>query len=96
MSDPTEALTLQFLTFIAEGGRSYGETMDAWRTSCPRMSIWEDALIEGLVRITPLAGASSAQSRVLLTAAGRARLDAAGPAEPKIMPAALRAVAHIR
>jgi len=96
MSDPTDALTVQFLTFVAEGGRSYAETMDAWRTSCPRMSIWEDALIEGLVRIEPLAGATSAQSRVILTAAGRARLDGAGQIEPKIMPAALRAGAHIR
>jgi hypothetical protein len=32
------ALTLQFLAFIG-GGRSYGETMEAWRSTCPRMSI---------------------------------------------------------
>jgi hypothetical protein len=81
MSDSTEALTMQFLAFVAEGGRAYGEVMEAWRTSCPRMSIWEDALIEGLVQIEHAAGASREQSRVTLTVSGRARLlpDATGP-----------------
>jgi hypothetical protein len=23
--------------------------MDAWHTSCPRLSIWEDACIDGLI-----------------------------------------------
>ena len=46
--DPTTALTLQFLTFVAGGERTYGETMEAWRSTCPRMSIWEDAIRDGL------------------------------------------------
>jgi len=46
-----EALTLQLVTWIADRPRTYGETMDAWKTSCPRMPIWEDAVSDGLVRV---------------------------------------------
>ena len=56
------APTAQLLAWIAEGPRTYAETMDAWRTSCPRLSIWEDAIADGLVRI--------ARGRVELTAVG--------------------------
>jgi hypothetical protein len=45
------APTAQLLAWIAEGPRTYAETMDAWRTSCPRLSIWEDAVADGLVRV---------------------------------------------
>ncbi|MBL8699030.1 MAG: hypothetical protein JNK67_11695 [Alphaproteobacteria bacterium] len=65
-------LTLQFLAWIDEAPRSYAETMDAWRTSCPRLSVWEDATIAGLVRLT-----SDERATVVLTDIGRARLRAA-------------------
>jgi hypothetical protein len=39
------------LEWIAEKPRSYAETIDAWKTSCPRLAVWEDALADGLVRI---------------------------------------------
>jgi hypothetical protein len=65
------ALTLQFLGFIADG-RTYGETMEAWRSTCPRMPIWEDAVRDGLVRIQN--GGAMKTSRIVLTARGRARL----------------------
>ena len=45
------ALTVQLLTWVAEQPRTYGEAMDAWRTSCPRMPIWEDAMSQGLIDI---------------------------------------------
>lgn len=80
MPDPAVALTDQFLSWVAEGGRTYGEVMDAWRTSCPRLTIWEDALSDGLVRIAGEAGRTREQARVTLTARGRARLD--GQSEP--------------
>ena len=38
------ALTVQFLQWIGEHSRNYTETMEAWRTSCPRLTVWEDAL----------------------------------------------------
>ena len=48
---PVASLTLQFLAWVAHRPRSYAETMDAWRTSCPRFTIWEDALGDGLVQV---------------------------------------------
>lgn len=48
-SNPNRALTIQLLQWIADRPRSYAETLDAWRTSCPRLSIWEDALAAGLI-----------------------------------------------
>jgi len=43
------ALILDFLDSLVAGPRPYAEVMDAWRTSCPRLTIWEDAVDEGLV-----------------------------------------------
>jgi hypothetical protein len=45
------APTIQLLAWLAEQSRSYAETIDVWRTSCPRLSVWEDALADNLVRI---------------------------------------------
>jgi hypothetical protein len=50
-STASAALTLQFLAWVAEGPRTYGEAMEAWRSTCPRLSIWEDAVRDGLVRL---------------------------------------------
>ncbi len=47
--DPARALTLQLLEWIAERPRTYAEVIEAWRTTCPRLSIWEDACIDGLI-----------------------------------------------
>ncbi|MGD0962788.1 MAG: hypothetical protein ABSA57_02675 [Candidatus Acidiferrales bacterium] len=49
MSDVVEALILDLLEWVAAGERSYEEVMDAWRTSCPRLPVWEDANDRGLV-----------------------------------------------
>jgi hypothetical protein len=68
MADATAALTLQFLDWIAGGRRSHADIMETWRSSCPRLSIWEDALLAGLVRY-------DAASRVVeLTPTGLAAL----------------------
>jgi hypothetical protein len=39
----TESLILDLLEWLASRDRSYEEVMDAWRTSCPRLPVWEDA-----------------------------------------------------
>ena len=57
-----DAPTVQLLTWIGERPRDYAETLEAWRTSCPRLSVWEDAITDGLVRIE--------RGSVLLTPAG--------------------------
>ena len=65
MAAAIDPLMVQFLDWLAARPRSYAEVMEAWRTSCPRMTIWEDAQLEGFVRFeTP--------DRVALTPAGAA------------------------
>ena len=49
MSDTVEALVLDLLEWIGAGSRPYSEVMDAWRTSCPRLPIWEDATDRGFI-----------------------------------------------
>ena len=51
MSVSPSLIMIQFLSWVADRPRSYAQTMEAWRTSCPRLSVWEDAVIEDLVRI---------------------------------------------
>lgn len=46
LTTATEALRRQMLEWIAARPRAYGEIMETWRTSCPRLSIWEDACID--------------------------------------------------
>jgi hypothetical protein len=55
-----EALILDLLDWLGQRDRTYEEVMAAWRTSCPRLPVWEDANDRGLVanqdgfvRITP-------------------------------------------
>lgn len=77
MDDALRLLTLQFLAWAESGPRTYGDAMAAWRTSCPRLPVWEDALDNGLVRVEPAPGAAMADSPVALTPRGRAVLAAA-------------------
>jgi hypothetical protein len=44
-----DSLILDLLEWLASGERGYTEVMDAWRTSCPRLPVWEDANDRGLV-----------------------------------------------
>jgi hypothetical protein len=69
MADPTKALTLQLLEWIVDHPNRYDQVHEAWRTTCPRLSIWEDACIEGLIDCDP-------GSRVVsVSAKGRALLN---------------------
>jgi hypothetical protein len=62
----TDAPTLELLAWVSSSPRTYAETMDAWRSHCPRLLVWEDALTDGLVRV--------AGGRVTVTPAGEAAL----------------------
>lgn len=53
MCDAADALTLQLLEWITDRPRTYAEVLDAWRTTCPRLSIWEDACSDGLIDYDP-------------------------------------------
>lgn len=48
-----EPLILDFLEWLNREQRTYPEVMDVWRTSCPRLTVWEDAVDRGYVtRVT--------------------------------------------
>jgi hypothetical protein len=72
MQDAARALTQQFLAWVAEAPRSYADA-DAWRRSCPHLSVWEDAIANGLIRFEN--SNSMKESRILLTARGRKHLN---------------------
>jgi hypothetical protein len=78
----TEMLTLDFLAWLDRSCRTYAETMEAWRTSCPRLSIWEDALADELIEIESGARKSISQAAIILTPKGRATLTAANRDRP--------------
>lgn len=49
MSDPVDALILDLLEWLDPAPRPYTEVMEAWRTSCPRLPVWEEANDHGFV-----------------------------------------------
>ena len=49
MSATIDALLHDMLAWLAVGPRPYDEVMEAWRTSCPRLTVWEDAMDEGVI-----------------------------------------------
>ena len=73
MSDVLVPLTLDFLAWLAAEPRDYIDVMDAWRTSCPRLTVWEDAIDAGLVDRTHRPGQPM---RIELTQRGEALLAA--------------------
>jgi hypothetical protein len=78
-------LTLQMLAWLADPQRTYREAMDAWRTSCPRFSVWEDALADHLIAVgRPISGSRMGDSLVEVTPEGRAMLDHFGASRPAV------------
>jgi hypothetical protein len=67
MAEPTDPLVLDLVEWIAREPRLYSEVIEAWRTSCPRLTIWEDAVDCGYVAREAAAGAGM---RVAITAGG--------------------------
>jgi hypothetical protein len=94
MTDPARALTLQFLAWVAEAPRTYAQAMEAWRSTCPRLSIWEDAILDGLIAFE--GGATRNQSRVTITRKGRTLLAAGEVTAPAARAAAPSAAALVR
>jgi hypothetical protein len=89
MSDRPSLIMVQFLAWVADRPRNYAQCMDAWRSTCPRLSVWEDAIIEDLVRTE-----NDANRTVGLTRRGRAMLERANaPAALTVTPAPRRLAA---
>jgi len=73
MHESVSPLMLEFLTWVSTRRRTYTEAMEAWQTSCPRHTIWEDALIDGLIQVKT--NAPQHEAEVTLTPRGEAILD---------------------
>lgn len=61
MTDTVQVLVLDLLEWLTGHDRSYEETMDSWRTSCPKLQVWEEAVDRGFVAIEKGHGASGVQ-----------------------------------
>jgi D-3-phosphoglycerate dehydrogenase len=55
MTDTVDALIFDLLEYVACKERRYAEVIEAWRTSCPKLPVWEEANESGLITL----GASS-------------------------------------
>ena len=88
MSDTVDALILDLLEWISAGPKSYDEVMEAWRTSCPRLPVWEDASDRGFVVRERSDGRGV---RVLLTPAGQEFLEKNGRGRRAARPGAAMA-----
>ena len=76
MSNAVDALILDLLEWIGPRSRPYAEVIDAWRTSCPRLPVWEDASDRGFVEQRFEAGGDT---RVSVTPLGTAFLQTHRP-----------------
>ena len=47
MAETIDPLIVDLVEWVSKAPRSYNEVMDAWRTSCPRLTVWEDAVDRG-------------------------------------------------
>ena len=71
MNPIVDSLMFDLVEWLERRPRSYAEAMEAWRTSCPRLTVWEDAVDGGLVAI---ATEADGVMRVRATDHGRHRL----------------------
>jgi hypothetical protein len=66
-----EDLIVDLLHWVTARERSYADAMDAWRTSCPKLPVWEDATDRGFVAMEDVNG----RAMVRITPSGLAFLN---------------------
>jgi hypothetical protein len=92
-----DPLILDLLEWIAREPRTYADVIDAWRTSCPRLTVWEDAIDRGFAVRDHATGR---EVMIALTAAGRAFLRAQGRSDggtnPSVIAGLDPAIHHLR
>jgi hypothetical protein len=64
MASQAKLLTVQFLRWVASRPRRYADVQEAWQSTCPLNSAWEDAIADDLVAFAP-------DGHLILTARGR-------------------------
>jgi hypothetical protein len=75
MTETSDALVLDLVEWMAREPRLYADVIETWRTSCPRLTIWEDAVDRGYVARQPVEGLGV---RVVITECGERFLRAHG------------------
>ena len=75
LPDPVDALILDLLEWVGPTPRPYDEVMEVWRTSCPRLPVWEDANDRGFLARHHVPG----QGQLICGLAGRRRPSAPAP-----------------
>ncbi len=89
MAESVSRLMLDFLAWVSSRPRTYHEAMEAWQSTCPRHTTWEDAIIAGLIEVR----GEGDQAAVRLTPRGEEFLEShAGESRPVTAPAAIGAV----
>jgi hypothetical protein len=80
MVDTLTPLILDFVQWVAAEPRSYADAMETWRTSCPRLTIWEDSIDRELVILRQLGSTLQVevtpQGRTFLSKGGRVTVTA--------------------
>jgi hypothetical protein len=82
-----DPLIYDFVKWVAREPRPYAQVMETWRTSCPRLTIWEDAVDRGLVERRNVPGEGQivlASAAGLAFLAGYERREAAGQSRPGV------------
>jgi D-3-phosphoglycerate dehydrogenase len=72
-----DSLVLDLLEWIGPDTRPYAEVLDAWRTSCPRLPVWEEANELGFITLTHGPGRGTLVS---VSEAGREHMRCSRPA----------------
>jgi hypothetical protein len=68
MADVLDPLVRDLVEWVAKKPRTYAEVIEVWRTSCPRLTVWEDAVDRGFVERRNVSGLGG---HVVATEAGR-------------------------
>ena len=50
VSRPVDDLVLDLIEWMGAAPRPYDEVLQVWRTSCPRLPVWEEANERGFIR----------------------------------------------
>lgn len=75
MSGSLDPLVRDLVEWVDKEARPYADVLDAWRTSCPRLTVWEEASDRGFVERISVEGRGV---YVAATDAGRAFLKSFG------------------
>jgi hypothetical protein len=79
MQDNVEPLILDLVEWVSKEARPYADVMEAWRTSCPRLTVWEDAIDRGFLVRRRIDGRGV---MIMVTPSGRRFLAQSGQARP--------------